>query len=973
MNAPERYAADELEALPRELQAPVSLWLEHVAEQDGHALLDACRRQSRTADLLKLVAVSEFAGQMLKKHGDWFAAALEAGELERQPEPALALPDGALELDEAAFMRALREARNRALLAILWRDVAGSATVPETLAALSALADDLIVAGARYAGRRFAERHGEIRGPDGAPLPLVVLAMGKLGGRELNFSSDVDLVFLYQEGGESDGERSLPAQQYFARLSRRVVALLEETTADGIVYRVDTRLRPFGDSGPPVVSFAALESYLVNHGRNWERYAYVKARTIHPRDDAAVHEALHRQLIDPFVYRRYLDFGVFESLRDMKSMIAAEVRRRDMADNIKLGPGGIREIEFIVQSLQLVRGGSALRLQRTGLRDALARLVTARGLERRAAAGLDESYCFLRRLENVLQAIRDQQTHELPRGAADRARAALAMGYDDWAGLAAAIARHREFVSGQFAKVAFREHDDEPRTPELERTLAGLCDADAPVDAWLAVFEEHDFGDARDLAEQMHAFLDARSTRQIDATAGKRLKTLLPEVLMRLRTREQPGTILKRLLGILGEVLRRSAYVALLNENAAVTTRLIDLCERSRYLADQIARFPVLLDEILDPRLYAARLSAQSLRDELGERLAGLPAGDSELEIETLAQFQRAARFKIAAADFTGQLPVMKVSDRLTDLAEIVLDKALEVAWRDVTARFGLPVCDHGGRRRVAGLGVVAYGKLGGIELTYRSDLDLVFLHDAAEGTETSGGTSIDANVFFARLARRLVHFLTVQTGSGILYEVDTRLRPSGRSGLLVTSVEAFERYQTENAWTWEHQALLRARAVAGSAHVAREFERVRGQTLTARVNRDALEEDVRAMRERMRAELDNSDRERFDLKQGKGGIGDIEFLVQYLVLRNAGEEPAVIHYSDNIRQLGTLGAAGCLDAGDATRLQDVYRAYRTQVHRLLLNERPAFVGADEFAEERAFVTDLWQRLLGREPAPQKQ
>jgi glutamate-ammonia-ligase adenylyltransferase len=962
--ASREYIETAIKALPAELEPSARLWLDRLLALQGHELLETARALSITDRILRLVAVSEFAAQTLLRHMGWFCAAARDGSLAAAPDSdaAEAVPD----TDDTRFAAWLRERRNQVLLRILWRDLHGMAGTPETLTSLSSLADRLIVASACHARRRLAERYGELRGANGESLPLVILGMGKLGGRELNFSSDVDLIFLYPQEGESDGARVLGAQEYFTRMTRRVIALLEDVTADGFVYRVDTRLRPFGDSGPPVVSFAALESYLINHGRGWERYAYVKARMVSPPREIPALAALHTELIEPFVYRRYLDFGVFESLRDMKARIAAEVRRREMADNIKLGPGGIREIEFIVQSLQLVRGGSMRQLQGTSLRGALRQLMDSRGLARAAGRGLDDSYCFLRKVENMLQAIRDQQTHELPADGPDRARLVLAMGYADWEALAADIEKHRDFVNEQFAKVAFREDGDREDEPSsLIAAFATCCETDATLEEWQAVFDAFGYRDTREMATEMRGFLDARSTRQIDATASKRLYALLPTLLSHLQARDQPAVVLTRLLGILAQVLRRSAYVALLNENAAVLSRLTDLCERSAFLAEEIARFPLLLDEMLDPRLYSARLDAQLLRDDLRERLAGFAQDDSERQVEALAQFQRAALFRIAAADFSDQLPVMKVSDRLTDLAEIVLERALEIAWRDLTTRFGEPSFTEDGQERVAGLGVIAYGKLGGIELSYRSDLDLVFLHNSrGDEQHTRGPKSLDNNLFFIRLARRLVHFLTVQTGSGALYEVDTRLRPSGRSGLLVTSIEAFERYQTENAWTWEHQALLRARPVAGSASVAREFERIRAQTLKDRVNRASLRNDVASMREKMRAELDRSTAEVFDLKQGAGGIGDIEFLVQYLVLLHAARHMAVIHYSDNIRQLGTLGATGCMDAHDAAGLQDIYRHYRTRVHSLLLDERPALAGQDEFVDERAFVRDLWERTI---------
>jgi len=430
--------------------------------------------------------------------------------------------------------------------------------------------------------------------------------------------------------------------------------------------------------------------------------------------------------------------------------------------------------------------------------------------------------------------------------------------------------------------------------------------------------------------------------------------------------RRQPTETLHRVLNIADKVLRRSAYIALLNENHAALQRLVDLCEQSRYLAEEIARFPQLLDELLDPRLYRRAPDASEMRADLDRRLAVAARGDSERKIELVGRFQRAARFRLAVADLSGKIPIMQVSDRLTELAEIVLNQLLEIACEDLVERYGQPQYTLAEQTHNAGFGVIAYGKLGGMELSYSSDLDLVFLHDSAgKQQQTSGAGSIANSDFFARLARRLVHFLTTQTGSGTLYDIDTRLRPSGQSGLLVISIEAFERYQDENAWTWEHQALLRSRPVAGSPVIARGFERLRVQTLRKKVRRDTLVGDVCAMRGKMRLQLDRSNDTQFDLKQGSGGIGDIEFLVQYLVLANAESHPAVIHYPDNIRQLGTLIAAGCLSEHDGGRLQEIYRTYRSSLHRLALDEQGSLVGQGEFRDERAFVSEFWVKIFG--------
>jgi [glutamine synthetase] adenylyltransferase / [glutamine synthetase]-adenylyl-L-tyrosine phosphorylase len=952
---------DRLDGLPEALRPVVARWYERLEET--HASINLAADVEN--QLLRVVAVSDFAGSTLLRDWEYWQSRLE--QLESPPDPEVLnrfadeLAASEAGIDEVKSR--LRRFRHRYMLHVLWREVAGTAEVAETLGALSALADRLVAAAGAYAERQLENRCGRFRDREGTIVPLVVLAMGKLGGGELNFSSDIDIVFLYPADGESDGPRTLSGQQYFTRLSQSIVSLLDEHTADGFVFRVDTRLRPFGDSGPPVTSFAALESYLLQHGRDWERYAYIKARIVGQAPPPAVADDLFGNLVVPFVYRRYLDYGVFESLREMYALIAAEVQRRDLADNVKLGPGGIREIEFIVQSMQLVRGGNREELQQPSLLRVLPALEGSRGLERAAVMRLREAYAFLRRLENFIQAMRDQQVHDLPTDDVDRDRLCVAMGYADWESLARDLDRHRRNVTREFEAIAFRDGDADAES-ELERRFAALWTSDASQQDWEAALSgQHDAGA---LAELLAAFQHAPSTLKIDAISLERLRRFMPRLLARVVQCDDPPLALERTLTVVNRILRRSAYVSLLNENRLATRRLVQLCESSSYVAAQIARYPVLLDELLEPGIETERIEKAEFETELESRLAHLPESDTEARMETLAQFQRASLFRVAVADFSGALPIMKVSDSLTFLAEAVLDFALESAWLDLTRKHGAPHYEIDGERHAAGFGIIGYGKLGGLELSYGSDLDLVFLHDSRGGRQmTDGDKPLDNAMFFGRLVRRLVHFLTTQTSSGVMYEIDTRLRPEGRKGVLVTSTDAFGRYQEENAWTWEHQALLRARPVAGSAAVAKDFERIRARTLMSRIRLAALQEDVVSMRARMRKELDRSEAGRFDLKHGRGGVGDIEFIVQYLVLRNARNFPAVIRFSDNIRQIAALAAVGRLDVQTAARLQDAYREFRRRLHHLSLNDRPPFVGDDELLAERDLVVAVWERHLG--------
>ena len=864
--------------------------------------------------------------------------------------------------DDAHFMDELRRFRRRQLVRIAWRDLAGLADVETVLAELSLLADVCIRAACRRAGAVLATRHGVPCGADGQPLELMVLGMGKLGGGELNFSSDIDLVFLFPEHGETNGSRSLEHEEYFARLGRRVAQLLGTVTAEGFVYRVDLRLRPFGESGPQVVSFDAFEDYLQQHGRDWERYAYVKARPVH---GAGPFDELYRNVLRPFVFRRYLDFSVFESLREMKELIAREVERRELRDNVKLGPGGIREIEFIVQAFQLIRGGGKPALQTRRLLEALPLLAGQKLLSASAVEELGESYRFLRRVENRLQERNDEQTHDLPQDETGRARLALAMGAPDWETLAAELARHRQRVSGHFQALIIGP--GEPGAGDAtDRALETLLEPETSDERRVELLRMARVGDVAAVLERLNLLRESTYYRRLDETGRRRLHTLLPSLLRGMAGGDGEAVALGRVLHVIELIGGRTVYLALLNENAVARRRLVELCAHSQFLTDQIAAFPLLLDELLDERLFETVPSRAEFEQDLRARMTGAERDDPEHQVDLLRQFQRVAVFRVAVPDLTGRLPLMKVSDRLTDIAELICAEALSLSWQQITARHAVP--QYGpdeASLRDAGLIVVAYGKFGGIELGYSSDLDLVFLHDSGgEVQRTAGPKVVDNGVFFLRLVQRLVHVLSVHTAAGRLYEVDTRLRPSGKGGLLVQSLDGFGDYQRSEAWTWEHQALLRARVVAGEPALRERFEALRRDILRFAVRRATLREDVRSMRERMRAELSRSRPGEFDLKQDAGGITDIEFLAQYWTLHWAERYPELVTFSDNIRQLESLASACLVPQETVDVLTGAYRVYRQRMHHLSLEAAGNVVSADEFREVRAAVTAIWNATM---------
>jgi glutamate-ammonia-ligase adenylyltransferase len=832
------------------------------------------------AALPAVFAASGFVAGAAAREPGLLAGLAAAGELGRSREAGefatLASPLAASAADEPSYMDALRRFRRRELVRIAWRDLAGLAPLGETLAELSALADAAIASALDFARRVLEGRYGLPRSATGEPQELVVVGMGKLGGRELNFSSDIDLVFLYPEGGETDGPRPVANEEYFTRLGQSLIRLLDARTAEGFVYRVDMRLRPLGEPGPLAMNFGAFEDYLQQHGRDWERYAWVKARAV---TGAGHYRRLYDDVVRPFVYRRYLDFGVYESLRDMKAMIAREVERRELRDNVKLGPGGIREIEFIVQSQQLIRGGPEPSLQTPSLLTALPRLAGAKLLAAETVRSLGAAYDFLRRVENRLQMADDAQLHALPEDEAGRARLAASMGFDGWPAFAAALAGKRAEVTAHFGDVVVGRSAPSAGSAPASFEAAWAAEARADILA-----EELAAAGLSDPGAAARILLELRQSayfRRLDEFGRRRLATLLPRLVSAVARVDaaKPGggqAVLARLLRIVEAIGGRTSYLALLNENAAALQRLVDLCGLGDYLARQVAAHPLLLDELLDARVFETLPDRAQFAQELEARL-GHAGEDEERRIDALRQFRRAATFRVAMQDLTGRLPLMQVSDRLTDVAELILSQSLALAWRHTAALYGEPRCEDGEGTRVARVGIAGYGKLGGMELGYASDLDLVFLHDSAgTGQQTAGPKVVDNEVFFLRLAQRLVHLLTIHTAAGRLYEVDVRLRPSGKGGLAFTQVGAFEDYQRREAWTWEHQALLHSRWVAGDEGLGAAYERIRRAVLAGAVRRETLRADILAMRERMRAEHARPREGLFDLKKDRGGIADI-------------------------------------------------------------------------------------------------
>jgi len=838
--------------------------------------------------------------------------------------------------DEAALHQRLRQLRQRVWLIATARDLAGSADLAEVMAAYSALAEACIAAALDFHHAALAARHGEPRDQHGQPQQLVVVGMGKLGGSELNVSSDIDLIYLYPEEGDTDGAKPLTNHEFFIRLGRKLTAALSENTADGYVFRVDLRLRPWGESGPFAMGFAMLEDYLIAQGRPWERYAWIKARPL----SGARHDEL-TQIVRPFVFRKYLDFDAFAAIRDLHVQIRREVARRDTQHNVKLGPGGIREIEFTAQVFQLIRGGQIAALQQRPTLTVLAELAKSGLMTADAQQELTAAYDFLRRLEHRLQYLDDAQTQLLPDDAESQAMLAEAMNFPDYAALLVALDQHRIKVTRHFEQVFAA-----PQTDQMSHPLAAVCCGTADAAATHALLQHAGYADP----QQVLATLD--SLRQFAArlpeSSQLRLNTLLPPALEIIGGQPEPFITLQRFVALLQSISRRATYLALLAEYPAALRQLVRLLAASPWAAQMITRQPQLLDELIAPQHLMQLPDWPQLAAQLRAELDAHP-GDTEAQMDALRRFKQVQTLRLLAQDVAGRLTLEALSDHLSYLADTLLAETLVRCWAGLKTH-------HRDAPRFA---IIGYGKLGGKELGYASDLDLVFLYD---------DTDERAAEIYARLAQRLNTWLGTLTSAGMLYETDLRLRPDGASGLLVSSIEAFRDYQLHHAWTWEHQALTRARFICGDTTIGETFEALRREVLSASRDADALREEVLAMREKMHAGHVN-DSELFDLKHDSGGIVDVEFCVQYLVLCECPHHPELADNVGNIALLQRAGAAGLIPADLAQAAADAYRELRRQQHVIKLSGAEyARVPPAAVANTRDAVKALWAAVLGAHP-----
>ena len=883
-------------------------------------------------DLRGAIEFSGYAGRVRAAKPELFASVVEGVDT------AFAWPTDATlgEPRNAADLASqLRELRQRIMLRTLLRDLTCRADLAEVLENMTRLADAALLRAVAWHHRWLVETHGEPVGTDsGTGQELVVVGMGKLGGRELNVSSDVDLVFVFPEEGATAGPKTISNQEFFDRLGRRVIAAIGDTTPDGFVFRVDMRLRPYGDGGPLCSSFSALEQYLIAQGRTWERYAWLKARPLtgNRGDDLG-------GLVAPFVFRKYLDYDAYAGLRDVHRQIREQGRRRDYARNIKLGPGGIREIEFIVQAVQMVRGGREPALRVRGTLPALQTLSDRGSLPAAAVSELRGAYEFLRNVEHRLQYRDDAQTHDLPEDATSRHALARASGFLDAAPFEAVVADHRAAVERHFDALfgkASSEGDREFESIWLDPTLD---------DAHYESLRAAGFTDPSGLIAMLARVRQSGRYLQLPIASRQRYDALVPQLMREAAGTAEPQAVFARLLALLETVSGRSVYLALLVEHPPVLPRLAHLMAASAWAAEYLTRHPILLDELLDSRALLSEPSWDEWRRELDAQLAA-QSGDAERQIDALRHFQHAQTFRLLVQDLEGRLSIERLADHLSALADIVLAATLKLCWSQMQGPAAPP----------PQFAIIGYGKLGGKELGYASDLDLVFLFDDDDETTPPR---------YARLAQRINTALTSMTAAGRLYDTDLRLRPDGASGLIVSSLDAFRKYQREQAWTWEHQALTRARFVAGDTRIGAAFEAEREAILRLARDPVTLREDIVAMRRRMHAEHPNRS-QLFDLKHDPGGMVDIEFSVQYLVLAHSHAQRELTRNAGNIALLKLCGTMGLVPVDTADSAANAYREYRRLQHQVRLQgAHEARVDSCPQSTHRDAVAALWNHVFG--------
>lgn len=915
-------------------------------------------------ELERTVLFSEFCASSILRHPGMLVELVNSGDLYRsyeKDEYFTGLDNHLKGISDVDGLRAaVSRVRLREMVRIAWRDLNRKASLDETITELSALADACVETVISFIYGKMCASFGTPRDGRGKSQGLVVLGMGKLGAGELNFSSDIDLIFAYSEDTDMPGQgRVSTTGEFFTKLCRQFLKVFNVSMGESLIFRVDTRLRPFGDNGPMVMSFDAMEIYYQTQGRDWERYAFIKARPV--AGDIEAGYVLLKKL-NPFVYRRYFDYGAFESFRDMKKRIELQVRNRRLKHNIKLGAGGIREIEFFGQIFQMIRGGVEPEFQERKILSVLTLLVREGFIDSKTGDELKRAYVFLRQVEHRLQIYNDQQTHEIPDRDDDRLRLAISMGFQSIDDFLGTLTLYMKIVHSHFDRLLVSDKDDSPDEALDNLAFVWLHLSDPQAEDTMESIPG--FKNPHGVITILKTLSEHPNTSRLTASGRKRLNRLVPLMIKEASCQDAPEKVLARLQEFIIAIETRACYLSLLLENPGTIQTLCVLASKGPWIISFLSRHPALLDELLDTAtLYSPPDKSQMVR-EIKKRLSLLPDDDVEYQLEDLCLFKQINTLRVAVADISGSYPLMKVSDRLTFTAETILEKVLDIAWVKITRKYGFPSGNSGYGGTFSGFAVVAYGKMGGLELGYKSDLDLVFIHSGASGMTSGGVKCIENARFYILLAQRIIHMLTIHTQAGKLYDVDMRLRPSGQSGMIVSHIDAFSEYIFSQAWTWEHQAIIRARPVCGDENLQRRFNAVRREILMEEREPELLREEVRDMRERLRRERVESDNAGFDLKQGRGGIVDIEFLVQYLVLRHASEHPELTLWTDNVRLLETLVLEKILLQKDASILKDAYLNFRRAIHHLNLGEKGENRALEHFSETAAQVLAIYGKFL---------
>ena len=942
--------------LPDALQSVAMAFGDQLEEKLSQGGLRIFDNEEVRSSALKVACCSQFISESWLRDPQLIVDLVDSGDLfstSRREDYVSTLQNNPVDT-EADLAKQLRLFRRREMVRIAWRDLAGWSDLDETLSDLTALAETCIQVALDFFYQQACRRWGTPTLSDGTPFNIVVLGMGKLGAWELNYSSDIDLIFAYAEDGLLTEKKEISYGEFFTRICRSLVKVLDEATMDGFVFRTDVRLRPFGDSGPLIMNFDGMENYYLTQAREWERYAMIKARQVAGDFNTGKQLA---EMIKPFVYRRYLDYGAFEELRSLKFQITQELKRKDRLDNVKLGPGGIREIEFIGQAFQLIRGGQEHALKQREIQVILDVLGELELMTADDVATLKFAYRFLRRVENHIQEYQDKQTHDLPKQALAQQILAYSLDFDDWDSFKQELNEVRAGVHAIFDQVfSLSEQDNQQQAARL--VWAGVDEERA-----LETLVDCGFSDPQTVYEAILNFKSSHPIKRMTRKGASVLDRLMPLLIERVHCVDKPDVTLMRILDLFEAVAGRNVYLSLLVENPDALTQLIKLAAASPWICDYLSMYPILFDELLNPITLFEPLKKADLTQDLVRELDKIDASDSEQLMITLRQFKHQNVLRVAAADIMDAIPVMVVSDYLTWIAEAILEQVLERAWQMLAEKHGCPPGTE--VSKAGGFAIIAFGKFGGIELGYASDLDLVFLYDCADGNAmTDGDKPINSAQFYLRLGQKIRHILDTKMLSGVLYEADLRLRPNGDSGLLVAHIKNYEDYLRNDAWTWEHQALVRGRFVAGDLKLKVEYEAIRTRILAMPREVAELKQQVREMREKMRENLASKEEDVFDLKQSKGGIADIEFIVQFGVLAETAHNHSLATYTDNVRLLEGLAEHGFMSMEDAAMLKKAYCSYRDYGHHQVLQGESAMASDAEFGELRAQVDRIWEKFM---------